>query len=115
MKRWDATLDFKTRSTHANLDGQTVQIDEYFESDEGKVFAPHEFGIASQDINCRCRLSSVPLWDTNSENFTRKDNISGEIIPYLNYDKWKSIYRTISKYRCESKRTSLFITSQQTS
>ncbi len=58
----------------------------------GDVFAPHQFGIAEQDINCRCRLSSVPRWDLDNKNFTRKNNITGEIIPYKTYENWKKEY-----------------------
>ena len=89
LKRWDATLDTRTRQTHLELDGQIVEYNEYFKSNVGDVFAPHQFGKAEQDINCRCRLSSVPRWDLEDKNSTRKDNITGEIIPYKTYEKWK--------------------------
>ena len=92
LKRWDSTLDTKTRQTHLELDGQTVEYNEYFKSSVGDVFAPHQFGIAEQDINCRCRLSSVPRWDLHDKNTTRKDNITGEIIQYKTYHKWKKEY-----------------------
>ena len=74
LKRWDATLDTITHQVHAELDGQTVEYNEHFKSNAGDVFASHHFGIASQDINCRCRLSSVPRWNLDDKNFTRKDN-----------------------------------------
>ncbi len=92
LKRWDATLDTRTRQTHLELDGQTIEYNEYFKSSVGEVFAPHQFGIAEQDINCRCRLSSVPRFDLDDKNTKRKDNITGEIIPYKTYEKWKKEY-----------------------
>lgn len=92
LKRWDATLDTRTRPVHLELDGQTVEFNEYFKSSAGEVFAPHQFGIAEQDINCRCRLSSVPRWDLDNKNFTRKNNITGKIIPYKTYKNWKKEY-----------------------
>lgn len=92
LKRWDATLDTRTRQTHLELDGQIVEYNGYFKSNVGEVFAPHQFGIPSQDINCRCRLSSVPRWDLEPKNSTRKDNLSGEIIPYKTYKEWKGEY-----------------------
>ncbi len=92
LKRWDATLDTRTRQTHLELDGQIVEYNGYFKSNVGEVFAPHQFGIPSQDINCRCRLSSVPRWDLDPKNSTRKDNLSGEIIPYKTYKEWKGEY-----------------------
>lgn len=94
LKRWDATLDNRTRQIHMELDGQTVELGGYFKSSAGKVFAPHNFGIAKQDINCRCRLSSIPRWELeNKENkATRRDNIRSEIIPYKTYKQWKKQY-----------------------
>ena len=92
LKRWDATLDTRTRQTHLELDGQTIEYNEYFKSSVGEVFAPHQFGIAEQDINCRCRLSSVPRFDLDKTKWTRKNNITGEIIPYKTYQKWKKEY-----------------------
>lgn len=92
LKRWDATLDTRTRQIHMELDGQIVEYNEYFKSSAGEVFAPHQFGIASQDINCRCRLESVPRWDLGPKSTTRKYNITGEIIPYKTYKQWKKEY-----------------------
>lgn len=92
LKRWDATLDTRTRQVHLELDGQTVEYNEYFKSNAGDVFAPHQFGIAKQDINCRCRLSSIPRWDLDDKNFTRKDNITSEVIPCKTYKQWKKEY-----------------------
>lgn len=92
LKCWDATLDTKTRQTHLELDGQIVEYSGYFKSSAGEVFAPHQFGIANQDINCRCRLSSIPRWDLDKTKWTRKNNITGEIIPYKTYKNWKKEY-----------------------
>jgi SPP1 gp7 family putative phage head morphogenesis protein len=53
-KRWIATLDNRTRDTHGALDGEYADKDGYFHSDGAKALAPHLFGVAAQDINCRC-------------------------------------------------------------
>ena len=92
LKRWDATLDTKTRQTHLELDGQIIEYSEYFKSSSGEVFAPHQFGKPNQDINCRCRLSSVPRWDLDKTKWTRKESIIGKIIPYKTYENWKKEY-----------------------
>ena len=92
LKRWDATLDTKTRQTHLELDGQIIEYSEYFKSSSGEVFAPHQFGKPNQDINCRCRLSSVPRWDLDKTKWTRKESITGKIIPYKTYENWKKEY-----------------------
>lgn len=93
LKEWDATLDTRTRPVHAALDGQQVEADEYFQSDVGPVSAPHMFGYASQDINCRCRLKSVPRWAAkDTENKTKRNNMTGEILPYKDYKDFKNAY-----------------------
>jgi uncharacterized protein with gpF-like domain len=92
LKEWDATLDSRTRQTHLELDGQQVEANEYFQSDVGPVFAPHQFGEADQDINCRCRLKSVPRWAAKSEGKTKRNNMTGRILEYKDYEKWKGEY-----------------------
>ncbi len=62
VKQWDATLDGKTRKNHRKLDGQYVEVDEYFEIGGRKVKAPGKFGKAEEDINCRCILLTRPRW-----------------------------------------------------
>lgn len=96
VKQWDATLDNKTREIHQKLDGKWVEVDEYFKVDGYKTKRPHGFGIASQDINCRCVLLSVPRWDI--EDVVEKyDNITGEIIKAKNYEDWKEKYYGVAK------------------
>lgn len=56
LKQWCAILDAVTRPTHKRLDGQIREIDEPFEIDGKKAMQPHGFGIAEEDINCRCTL-----------------------------------------------------------
>lgn len=56
VKQWNAILDAVTRPTHKRLDGQIREIDEPFEIDGKKAMQPHGFGIAEEDINCRCTL-----------------------------------------------------------
>lgn len=96
VKQWDATLDNLTRPVHQQLDGQYVEIDEYFKAGGYKVQRPHGFGVASQDVNCRCVLLSVPRWDLEDE-VEKRDNISGEIIKAKNYSDWKEKYYKVVK------------------
>lgn len=53
---WDATLDMRTRSTHAALDGERARVGENFL--RGPEL-PGQWGIASEDINCRCHAVDV--------------------------------------------------------
>jgi len=56
FKQWVATLDDRVRDTHLDLDGEIVPLGEPFTAGGYSAQNPGEFGIASQDINCRCTI-----------------------------------------------------------
>lgn len=56
VKQWSAIRDGKTRDSHRALDGQVREVEEPFEVNGHKAMHPHDFGIASEDINCRCTM-----------------------------------------------------------
>lgn len=63
MKEWSSVLDTKVRNDHLILHGQRVPLDEPYvlNSEDGNTYYamyPHGFGIAKEDINCRC--TSLP-------------------------------------------------------
>lgn len=62
VKQWDAALDSKTRENHGLLDGQIRELDEPFEVGGMRVMFPSSFGIAKEDINCRCALLQRAKW-----------------------------------------------------
>lgn len=85
QKRWLATLDKKTRHDHRELDGQTIEVDEKFSIRGHTAKGPRLFGVASEDVNCRC--TTIEVIDGISPEL-RKDNESKEMIKYKNYDEW---------------------------
>ena len=87
VKQWSATLDGKTRPVHRELDGEYAEIDEKFKYSGGEVNAPKEFGIASEDINCRCTLLSVPRWDMTKTHW-QLDNTNKTLYEVKNYQDW---------------------------
>lgn len=87
-KQWVATLDRRTRHNHSELDGVTVEPDGYFEINGHKTKQPHMFGIAGEDVNCRCRTISV-LKDQQSK-LVRLDNDTGNVVEYKNYQDWEN-------------------------
>ena len=103
VKQWDATLDGKTRKNHRKLDGQWVEVDDYFEIGGRKVKAPRKFGRAEEDINCRCILLTRPRWIVENEKGRTKmaviKNEYGEEIETLikvkNYEDYKKGYYEI--------------------
>lgn len=74
VKQWDSTMDKKTRPHHVQLDGQVRELDEPFEVDGRKAQAPGKFGIASEDINCRCHAYSRPRWAVRAGSDYKYDN-----------------------------------------
>ena len=74
VKQWDSTMDKKTRPHHIQLDGQVRELDEPFEVDGRKAQAPGKFGIASEDINCRCHAYSRPRWAVRADSDYKYDN-----------------------------------------
>lgn len=85
-KRWVATLDSLTRDDHRFLDGQTVAYNAYFTDKAGlQAEAPRMFGVASEDINCRCTTEAVI--DGYGSEF-RRVNETGQNIKYKTYAEW---------------------------
>ncbi|GAA2896991.1 phage head morphogenesis protein [Enterococcus casseliflavus] len=84
-KKWVSTLDGDTRNNHRKLDGQIRVIDEYFEVGGLKTLQPHMFGIAREDCNCRCRTINVIK---GYEPKLRRDNATGKVSAYKNYQEW---------------------------
>ena len=93
LKRWDSTLDKRTRRTHQELDGQTVDIDEPFVINGRTAMYPSGFGVASEDINCRCVSLQVAEWLLDDEEFAKYDGDERELRHFENineYEKFKA-------------------------
>ena len=101
VKQWDSTLDGKTRPTHRALDGQTVGVDEYFKSESGyKALYPGDFGVPSEDCNCRCCLLQRAEWALSDEEFTKMNGETNELQHFESiddYNKFKKTFWEVSK------------------
>lgn len=98
VKQWDSTVDARTRPTHRELDGQTRELDEPFEvpSTGAKAMYPGGFGIAKEDIWCRCVMLQLPRWAL-SEAEQKYSKLAGKIISTRSktYRDWKKEYMRI--------------------
>lgn len=56
VKQWSSIRDGRTRDSHRKLDGQVRELDEPFEVNGHTAMHPHGFGIAAEDVNCRCTM-----------------------------------------------------------
>lgn len=61
VKRWNTLQDERVRRTltanHAELDGETIPVGDLFRNKGHKALGPSMFGVAEEDINCRCFLT----------------------------------------------------------
>ena len=64
VKQWDSTLDARTRPTHIELDGQLREVEQPFKipSTGETAMYPGGFGIAKEDIRCRCVSLQRARW-----------------------------------------------------
>lgn len=99
VKQWDAALDRRTRPHHSQLDGQIRELDEPFEVAGRKAMYPGGFGVASEDINCRCVSLTRARWALEDEDgtFTKWDSETGALltIEEKNYEAFKTKYKEV--------------------
>lgn len=94
VRQWDATMDKKTRKSHVQLDGQIRNPGEPFEVNGHSAMAPRLFGIASEDVNCRCTLLTRPRWAVGGERL-KWDQDARESVSTGDdgYKEWKDRYK----------------------
>nr|DAG74970.1 MAG TPA: minor capsid protein [Caudoviricetes sp.] len=89
-KQWLATLDGRTRHSHAALDGATVDRDKKF--DNGCMYPGDPNGRPEEIYNCRCTMIAV-LDDEPYENAQRRarSEATGKnyIISDMTYEEWE--------------------------
>lgn len=88
QKQWLATLDFRTRHWHADLDGVAVNNDEPFHNEYGDIMYPGDPKADPANIyNCRCTMiASVKGFerDVSNTDLRHDDNLKG-----MSYKEWK--------------------------
>lgn len=101
MKEWDSTMDSRTRKSHQELDGTIVGVDEYFYSiGGGQALYPGDFGIASEDVNCRCCILQRAKWAISDEEFTKMNGNTNELQHFesvSDYNKFKKIFWEVTE------------------
>lgn len=72
VKQWDATLDGRTRKSHARCDGEIREIDQKFSN--GLMYPGDPAGGAGEVVNCRCALLQRAKWALDDKELqTLKD------------------------------------------
>lgn len=67
VKQWDASLDARTRDSHAAIDGEIREIDDKFSN--GLRFPGDPNGPAAEVINCRCTANTRARWALDEDEF----------------------------------------------
>lgn len=92
VKQWDASLDKRTRDSHARVDGEIRELDEKFSN--GLMFPGDPSGSAAEVINCRCTSNTRARWALDdTELQTLKDRAE-----YFGLDKTKNFEDFKIKY-----------------
>lgn len=86
QQEWIATLDFRTRHAHRQLDGQIRDIDEPFQVDGYDLEFPGDPAAPGYLVyNCRCHTAAkVAGWDSMSGKLRSDEAIEG-----MSYEEWK--------------------------
>lgn len=85
-KKWLATLDSRTRDSHAAMDGETRDIDEKFSN--GLLYPGDPKGDPAETWNCRCTLINE-YEEYPSKGGTRYDQENDEYVEKMTYSEWK--------------------------
>lgn len=92
VKQWDASLDKRTRDSHARVDGEIRELDEEFSN--GLMFPGDPSGSAAEVINCRCTSNTRARWALDEDELnTLKDRAE-----YFGLDKTESFEDYTAKY-----------------
>lgn len=89
VKTWDAALDRRTRSSHQSLDGQNADEDGLFYASGASAPQPRLFGIAKEDIQCRCAVRMSVNGRQPEIRRARLEDGSTVVIPYTTFNDWK--------------------------
>lgn len=57
MKQWNSLEDSRVRSSHTHLNNKRIPVDQEFKGHYGRGLSPGNFGVAAEDIHCRCFLT----------------------------------------------------------
>ena len=98
-KKWVATLDSRTRDTHADLDGQTVDINEPFVVDGMEIMYPGDPSCAYPELVYNCRCSMVEVYEGIDRKTVRRayddletgerDTKNSYLVEDMTYNEWK--------------------------
>ena len=94
MMEWRANLDYRTRHSHRQLDGERIGIGEKFSN--GCRFPGDPYGRPEEIYNCRCRLRRQRKgFETDASDLSQRRSKLGE----MSYEDWKNEHADKQKKR----------------
>lgn len=89
VRQWDATLDARTRSRHAALDGKSEDENGLFHIGDDTSPYPGQFGLVQNSVNCRCSILDI-VGGVQPEVRTGRNPLTGEYeeMTFRNFDAW---------------------------
>lgn len=97
-KEWMATLDNRTRTSHAHLDGEKIKVGDKnhdYTFSNGCRFPGDPRGPGWEVYNCRCTL--VTNFLDYPDDYERLDNINRKPIRNMTYDEWHNAKSSLSQ------------------
>lgn len=89
-KQWLATLDDRTRDSHALMDGERVPLDESFSN--GLEYPADPSGEPEEIYNCRCTMvTAIKGFEKALTDFDLSEN---EKLHGMSYEEWKESHLT---------------------
>lgn len=89
-KQWLATIDSRTRKSHADLNFETVALDKKFSNG---LEHPGGNGKASEVVNCRCTMTV----DFTGLEITEKERKLNEDLKRMSFAQWQENYKERKK------------------
>ena len=88
QKRWNSTLDYRTREMHRLLDQETADLDEPFKVQGYEIQYPGDPNAAPEMVyHCRCKVTGA-LVKYHRQNAMRRDSTTKEVTSILTYTEW---------------------------
>ena len=100
LKQWDATLDGRTRPSHARIDGEIRETDEEYSN--GLMFPGDSSGPAAEVINCRCVSKTRARWALDEDELQKLRDRAA----YFGLDKTENFEEFRAKYLQAAKEES---------
>lgn len=97
VRMWDASLDGRTRPSHARVDGEVRELDEKFSN--GLMFPGDPSGSAAEVINCRCTSNTRARWaldDGELQTLKERAEYFG-LDKTANFEDYKQKYLTVAE------------------